>query len=188
MKRKNNISLLFLLLCTIEVFSQQLTIEKDTFYFLTIVGSLPNGRPMTNIALLKSLDDLRLFSKDNQDKFLCDFYKKAIISEDPNIGFNKVTSFSKDSLEQRFYDINTSLAKTNKREKKFNVYFQDKQNITIYVSKIIAFYWNLPIKEKSIVSHSLPVKCYNKDYYLTLKKVEKCLKIKNSEIEFFNKH
>ena len=188
MKRKTNITVLFLLFITIEVFSQNLKIEKDTFYFLTIVGSLPNGRPMTNIALLKSLNDLALSNKENQDKFICDFYKKGIVSEDPSIGFNNVVIFNKDSAEQWLADINIGLTKINKGEKKVNIFFRNKQNVTVYISKIVALYWHLPISEKSVVNHSIPVQCYNKDYYLTLKKVVKCLKIKRTEIKNIEKN
>ena len=188
MKRKNNIIFLFLLLGTIKAFSQTLKIEKDTFYFLTIVGSLSNGRPMTNIALLKSLNDLPSFNKENQDKFMCDFYKKGIVSEDPSIGFNNVISFSKDSAEQWLTDINIGLTKINKGEKRVNILFSDRQNVTIYINKIVAFYWHLPISEKFVVNHSIPVQCYNKDYYLTLKKVVKCLKIKRTEIKNIEKN
>lgn len=187
MKRKTNIILITLLLGSIKLFSQNLKIEKDTFYFLTIVGSLPNGRPMTNIALIKSLNDLSLLNKENQDKFMCDFYKKGIVSEDPSTGFNKVASFSKDSAEQWLADITIGLEKINKGEKKVNFFFRDRQNVTIYISKIVAFYWHLPISEKSIVSHSIPIQCYVNDYYLTLKKVVKCLKIKKKEIKYIQK-
>ena len=187
MKRKNNITLLFAVIIIFKVNSQNLPMLKDTFYFLTLVSSLDNGRPVTNIALLKSLNTLKEIKKDNQNRFICDFYKEAIISEDPMLGFNKILSYSTDSSEFRLKELGEGVAKMAKCDKKVNLHFTNGKSITMYMNKIVAYFWEIPMSNKSIISHSFEPLCYNKDYYLTLKKVTKCLKIKKSEIKQLEK-
>ena len=149
MKRKIKIIFLVLVLEITKIFSQNI-IEKDTFYFMTVIGSLPNKRPIANIALLDSISYLNKLNKDNQDNFICDFYKLAILSEDPILGFHNQNIFSVDSTELFLSDINLGLIKMRKHEKKINVFFKDKQNITVYINRIVADFWKLPISEKSI--------------------------------------
>ena len=183
MKRKNNIVLFILLVWAINVYSQQAQIQKDTFYFLTIVTWLDNGRPMTNFALIKSLNNLSELDIDSQDKFVCDFYKSAIVSEDPTIVLDKYLVRYKDSADIFREDIGKGLLKINKSEKKIFVHLKDNKSITLYISKIYASFWEYPISEKPDINHSFAVKCYNKNYFLSLKKVDKCLRIKKSEIK-----
>ncbi len=190
MKRKiNKLVLIFLIIGgTIKGFSQNFLMERDTFYFITIIGSLPNGSPIATEALLSDINALKKFNKNSVNEFFCDFYHLAISTEDPTMGYDKMIRYFPDSANIWYSDIYSGLSKMNRCSKSIKrLTFKDNQSLTIYVSKIVAFFWKLPFSEKSIISHSIPIKCYDGSFYLILKNVIEVLKIKKSEINSIEK-
>ncbi len=202
MKRKNNsltIIAIFFLCSTASIkgIAQSISSVKDTVYVFICKGSLENGQPIVSYAILKDLSSLNtLASENNQDSFICDFFKQSILFEEPFFTLTKnlqLYKFSNDKEKKSF--LNKLSKKISKLNMDYGVIktkvFDNGKFVELHCAKLIGEFWSIPKTKDELnnYNHSFQVKenCYDKIYIYNLKDISKSCKLKIDELTTIQK-
>lgn len=176
----------------IQIFAQSSDYVKDTAYIFLWRGTLENERPITTYVVNKTMSNLTGLSLiKNRDSFVCSFFKKAILFDEPYFTLEKnigLYGFSnKESASKFLSDISEKVEKLNKEIVKIGTKkFEQGTSIEFECVRVIADFWviNKTSDELNNYTHSfyVPGCCYNKKYIYNLKNIDRIERLNSTEI------